>query len=77
VRVIDEGAQGAFGSPLGGGTRSTIASKISSMPMPSFALARITSEGSISSAFSISSLTRSGSAAGRSILLMTGTIARF
>ena len=47
------------------------------MPMPSLALARMTSSRGIARTFSSSSMTSSGSADGRSILLRTGTIVRF
>ena len=63
-------------SSLGGGTRSTIASSTSVIPSPLFAEARIASVQSRPIVDSISSATRSGSAAGRSILLRTGMISR-
>ncbi len=47
------------------------------MPMPSFADAGIASSPSITSSSSISPLTRGTSAAGKSILLMTGMMVRF
>ena len=64
---------GSSGSPPGGGIRCTIASRISSIPSPFLAEISTTSKGSSPSSSSISSRTRSGSAAGRSILLITGT----
>ena len=45
--------------------------------MPSLALARMTSSRGMARTFSSSSMTSSGWADGRSILLMTGTIVRF
>ena len=68
---------GAFASPAGAGTRATMASRISAIPMPSLALARSTSSRGIPSVSSSSSVTLSGSADGRSILLTTGMIVRF
>ena len=68
--------RGASGSPGGGGMCWTTPSRTSSMPRPSLALANTHSEMSTASVSSISSMTRSGSAAGRSILLMTGRIAK-
>ena len=65
---------GASRSPLGGGILATIASRISSMPIPALALASTASDASRPMTSSISLRTFSGSAAGRSILLMTGTI---
>ena len=65
---------GALRSPLGGGMRSTIASSTSSMPMPDLALVITAFDASRPITSSISARTFSGSAAGRSILLMTGTI---
>ena len=62
-------------SPLGGGRRVTIASSTSSMPMPGLGRdQRRRREASRPITSSICCLTRSGSAAGRSILLRTGTI---
>ncbi len=66
--------KGPSGSPLGGGTLWTIASRISSMPTPILAEAGIAPEASIPMTCSICSLARSGSAPGRSILLSTGMI---
>ena len=63
---------GAAGSPEGGGTLAITASRMSSMPTPFLALARTASVASMPMMSSISSLTRSGSADGRSILLSTG-----
>src|SRR5581483_9415755 len=51
-------------------------SRISLVPMPSLALARIACEASMPITSSISRLTRSGSALGRSILLITGRTSR-
>ena len=77
VGVEDQALERRFaGSPFGGGTRSTIASRISATPVPSLAEARITSSRGIARTFSSSSMTCSGSAVGRSILLMTGMIVR-
>ena len=67
---------GPSGSPFGGGMRATIASRISSIPTPILAEARIASDASIPITCSICSFARSGSAPGRSILLSTGTISR-
>jgi hypothetical protein len=64
---------GAAGSPEGGGTRAITASRMSSTPSPVLALARSASCAGIPMMSSISSITRSGSADGRSILLSTGT----
>jgi hypothetical protein len=64
------------GSPLGGGTRLTIASRISLMPMPALALAGTASLQSRPITSSTSWRARSTSAPGRSILLNTGTISR-
>ena len=66
--------RGAVGSPLGGGTRATMASRISGTPVPSLAEASRTSSRGMARMFSSSSITRSGWAEGRSILLMTGTM---
>ena len=56
--------------------RSIIADKISSIPIPVLALAGITSSGEQPSRFTISSVTSSGLALGRSILLSTGMISK-
>jgi hypothetical protein len=64
---------GAFGSPLGGGTRATMDSRISSMPMPVLALALTASVASRPITSSISAAAASGSADGRSILFRMGT----
>ena len=64
---------GAAGSPFGGGMRAITASRMSSTPSPVLALARIASCAGMPMMSSISSMTRSGSADGRSILLSTGT----
>ena len=65
---------GDSGSPRGGGTRSTMASRISSIPMPCLAEAGIAWEASMPMMFSICSRAFSGSAPGRSILFRTGMI---
>jgi hypothetical protein len=52
------------------------ASRMSSIPIPALALAWMMSVQSSPMVSSISSATRSGSAAGRSILLRTGMISR-
>src|SRR5512139_3385149 len=67
---------GASGSPRGGGTFLTTASRISWMPRPSLALAGMASEASRPMTSSISRRTPSTSACGRSILLMTGMTSR-
>ena len=67
---------GASGSPLGAGSRWTIASRISWTPVPSLALARIAPLASSPTMSSIWRFASSGCAPGRSILLMTGTISR-
>ena len=64
---------GAAGSPFGGGTLAITASRMSSMPIPFLAEARTASVASMPMMSSISSMTRSGSADGRSILFSTGT----
>ena len=56
--------------------RLITASKISSIPFPVFALTINASSGTIPKVFSISLSTSSGREFGRSILLMTGMIAR-
>ena len=61
-----------FGSPLGGGTRLTMASSTSGTPWPVLALISTASVASRPTAPSIISLVRGMSALGRSILLMTG-----
>ena len=68
---------GAAVSAAGGGMRCTIASSTSVTPVPSLALARSTSSRGMASVSSSSPRTISGSADGRSILLMTGMIVRF
>ena len=60
----------------GGGTLLTIASKISGIPIPDLAEHKTASEASKPMISSISCLTRSGSAEGKSILLITGMISR-
>ena len=67
---------GASGSPSGAGSLWTIASRTSSILMPFLAEIRGASSASIPITSSISSLTRSGSALGRSILLITGNTSR-
>ncbi len=67
---------GASYDPRGWGTRATMDSRISSMPIPSFADAAMVWAVSIPMMFSICSLTRSTSAPGRSILLRTGITSR-
>ena len=67
---------GASSRPFGGGTRATIASSSSGMPVPSLAeTARISSRLAPIRSM-ISCARRSGSAPGRSILLRTGMISR-
>mmetsp|Transcript_34567 Transcript_34567/g.73649 ORF Transcript_34567/g.73649 Transcript_34567/m.73649 type:complete len:259 (-) Transcript_34567:372-1148(-) len=63
-------------SGFGGGTYLTMDSRMSSMPMPALAEARTMFEQSNPMVSSISSVTRSGSAAGRSILFRMGMISR-
>ncbi len=65
---------GAAASPFGGGSRCTSASSTPSMFSPVLALISIASEASRPITSSICCFTRSGSAAGRSILFSTGTI---
>ena len=67
---------GAAGSPFGGGTFFTICSRISWIPIPSFAEQGTASEASRPITSSISRRTSATSALGRSILLMTGMISR-
>jgi hypothetical protein len=67
---------GAAGFPRGGGTSRTTRSSSSWMPVPSFAETGSTEAASKPSTSSISSAARTGSAAGRSILFATGTMAR-
>ena len=62
--------------PEGAGTLATIASSTSSIPKPVFALVKTASDASIPITSSISCLTRSGSALGRSTLLITGIISK-
>ena len=66
--------KGAASSPRGGGRRVTIASSTPSMLRPVLAEISTASEASRPITSSICSRIRSGSAAGRSILLSTGTI---
>ena len=61
---------------LGGGTPSTTLSSKSATPIPSLAEIAVTSSGSTSNMVKSCSFTASGSAPGRSILLMTGRIER-
>ena len=67
---------GASISPVGGGTTFTICSKTSPTFNPVLAEMSGASLASKPIISSISSLTRSGSALGRSILLITGIISR-
>ena len=67
---------GLLASPFGAGILVMIASSSSFMPTPVFALTSIAPEQSSPMICSISSFTLAGSAAGRSILLMTGMISR-
>ena len=67
---------GASGSPAGGWKRVTMASRMSRVPVPSFALARMAVLLSSPMMSSICRLHSSGWALGRSILLMTGMISR-
>ena len=66
--------KGAFASPSGAGNFVTIVSKTSSMPIPVLAEISGASDASIPITSSICALTLSGSAAGKSILLIMGTI---
>ena len=68
--------KGASASPLGAGMPYTTASRRSCTPSPVLPLASTASSAGSASPSSISALTRSGSAAGRSILLMSGTISK-
>ena len=68
--------KGSSTFPCGAGIRSIIADKISSIPSPVFALAGITSEGSQPNKSTISSVTSSGLALGKSTLLSTGIISK-
>ena len=63
---------GASGSPWGGGMSRTMRSSSSSMPMPILAEVRTASSAGMPTTCSICSRAFSGSAEGRSILLMTG-----
>ncbi|MNR36109.1 hypothetical protein D3C85_1540000 [compost metagenome] len=67
---------GASISPVGGGMTSTRRSSTSITPMPLLALQATASVASMPMIFSISSLTLSGSAWGRSILFSTGMTSR-
>ncbi|CKF97900.1 Uncharacterised protein [Streptococcus pneumoniae] len=67
---------GSSESPVGAGTFSTICSKISSIPIPAFAEASTASDASNPITSSTSWRTRSGSALGKSILLITGKISK-
>jgi hypothetical protein len=55
---ISSACSGAAGSPRGGGMRAMTASRMSSMPSPVLALARIASPASMPMMSSISSMTR-------------------
>jgi hypothetical protein len=63
---------GASTLPFGAGMRSTMRSSNSSTPKPVLALMRTASIAAMPMMSSICVITRSGSAVGRSILLMTG-----
>ncbi len=65
---------GAFASPVGGGRRVTSASSTPAMFRPVLALISTASSAGRPITSSICCFTRSGSAAGRSILFSTGTI---
>ena len=62
----------AFGSPTGAGILSTIASISARIPTPVFADTKHASVASMPMLVSISSATFMGSAAGKSILFITG-----
>ena len=68
---------GALGSPSGAGIFATISSNTSSIPTPVLAEQRTESIASMPTMSSISSATRSGSAAGKSILFKIGTTSKF
>ena len=68
--------RGAFFLPLGSGILTIIASSTSFIPIPCLALTKIESEESICRTSSICFFTFSGSALGKSILLITGIILR-
>ena len=68
--------RGAWLSPFGGGKRLMRASSSSGTPSPVLALTLAASVASMPMISSISCITRSGSAEGRSILLMTGSTSR-
>ncbi|MCY1407018.1 hypothetical protein D9M71_223000 [compost metagenome] len=68
--------RGASISPSGEGMVATRRSSTSSTPMPLFALHATASVASMPMMLSISSLTLSGSAWGRSILFSTGITSR-
>ena len=68
---------GAVASPSGAGMLYTTASSRSCTPAPVLPEASTASSAGMARPSSISSRTRSGSAAGRSILLMRGMISRF
>ena len=65
--------KGPLGLPLGEGILATMASKISSTPMPVLAEQGMASVASMPITSSISALALSGSAWGKSILLSTGS----
>ena len=67
---------GASAEPDGGGVRSMTASSSSATPAPVLAEIRRTESAGRPSTCSISAAYRSGSAAGRSILLRAATISR-
>ena len=68
---------GAAASPVGGEMRKTMDSSRSWMPSPVLPETHTASSAGMASSSSISARTRSGSAEGRSILLMAGTMSRF
>ena len=69
--------RGASASPVGAGMLYTTASSRSWTPSPVLPLASTASSAGMARPSSISSRQRSGSAEGRSILLMSGMISRF
>ena len=62
--------------PLGAGIRSITAAKISAIPIPVLALAGITSSALQPNKSTMSSVTSSGLALGKSTLLRTGIISK-
>ena len=67
---------GAEASPVGGETRNTMASRRSWIPSPVLPETHTASSAGMARSSSISSLTSSGCAEGRSILLIAGTMSR-